>query len=382
MLVNSLAGGGAETVVLLLYGEYCKSEADVSLVCLEQPDHRNEISCDSLAKDKGGPAGSIVKFLRLFSLAIKLKKKVAKEGIDLVQSHIYRANFVNVLARMLGAQHQVQLVNHGMPSQYKKQGFAGKLSLMLVRRLYPRADQVICPSAAMLGELEALGVPAERLKIIANPSDIHSIDAKATQTMAEEKYHFRPDRKTVIVMGRLQAVKRVQDVISAVAQLRREDQTVDLLVVGSGPEQNHLEELARKLGIASQVHFLGWQENPYPCLAQADIYISSSETEGFSNTIVEALALGVPVIATHCPGGPTEILLARQDDSYAVQLAEFGLLVPVGDSEAMATAIARLLRDQILAGSFRKKGQQRARDFDLPGIAMIYLDTMELGCAA
>ena len=124
-----------------------------------------------------------------------------------------------------------------------------------------------------------------------------------------------------------------------------------------------------ELGIADRVFFPGFAANPYRLLGASSAFVLSSETEGFPNALVEALALGVPVLSSDCVSGPREILapgtdwrrsLARGD---GVEEAEFGLLAPVGDPEALAEGLARILDEAALAGRLAAAGPGRAGDF-------------------
>jgi glycosyltransferase involved in cell wall biosynthesis len=121
-------------------------------------------------------------------------------------------------------------------------------------------------------------------------------------------------------------------------------------------------ELQRQIarhGLSSCVRLWGFQENPHRFIAAADAFVLSSLWEGFGNVIVEAMACGVPVIATDCPHGPAEIITHRKN----------GLLVPPADSRAMATAILELLQDQPMRRRLAAAGQARSLDFAAHRIA-------------
>jgi glycosyltransferase involved in cell wall biosynthesis len=107
---------------------------------------------------------------------------------------------------------------------------------------------------------------------------------------------------------------------------------------------------------------LGFQPNPYPYLAQADLFALSSDHEGFGNVLVEAMALGVPVVATDCPYGPREILAGGQ----------YGLLVPPGDERALADGLLSLLRDSDARSRLSVDGRRRAQDFAIEKIIPQY----------
>jgi glycosyltransferase involved in cell wall biosynthesis len=129
----------------------------------------------------------------------------------------------------------------------------------------------------------------------------------------------------------------------------------DLVIVGDGGFRSELEALAVELGIGERVHFTGYRNNPHAIVARASALVLSSRYEGMPMVLLEALALGKPVISTDCPTGPREIL----DDG------RYGLLVPVGDVDAMTAALSRLLSDHALRDGFTREALVRAREYGL-----------------
>jgi glycosyltransferase involved in cell wall biosynthesis len=127
-----------------------------------------------------------------------------------------------------------------------------------------------------------------------------------------------------------------------------------------------LQDLAVELGIDESVWFAGFQSNPYKFMAQSDVFVLTSIYEGIANVLAEALASGVPVVATDCPTGPTEVLLGGRA----------GLLVPVGDHAAIATAIQRHLDDPKLNESFSGGIAESIARFQPDAAATAYYDLM------
>ena len=154
ILVNSLASGGGEKVAYTLFEKFRKVGINVFFVCLEKNDfYKVDHQVFYLSGQKGIRENGVKKLLSLVLFAFRLNKLIKKEKISLVQSHLYRANYVNVIAKLLGSPHKLQLVNHGIVSRYKKEGIAGRLNLFLIKHLYHRADQVVCPSKGMMNDL-------------------------------------------------------------------------------------------------------------------------------------------------------------------------------------------------------------------------------------
>jgi glycosyltransferase involved in cell wall biosynthesis len=129
----------------------------------------------------------------------------------------------------------------------------------------------------------------------------------------------------------------------------------DLVIVGNGAFKQELEALAVQLGIAPRVHFVGHQDNPHALIANARVHVLSSRYEGMPMVLLEALAHGRPIVATDCPTGPREIL----DDGRA------GMLVPIGDVDAMADALARIVTDAALRDTMTANALARAQHYGI-----------------
>jgi glycosyltransferase involved in cell wall biosynthesis len=166
-----------------------------------------------------------------------------------------------------------------------------------MRRYYRRADAVIFQSLAMEARYAELGVATRRSLVVNNP-----IDGSRVRGLAEERPESCPSkgpRLKLVSVGRLAPVKGYELLVRAVAMM---DDKPIIDVVGDGESMPDLPILARSLGVERHVRFLGAQTNPYPAIAAADGLVLPSLSEGFPNTVLEALALGTPVIATPVAG--------------------------------------------------------------------------------
>ena len=174
------------------------------------------------------------------------------------------------------------------------------------KTVYGFSDSIICQSDFMLADLERnVGIPAAKLHRIHNPVDFSEVDS-----LADKEENLYDERSfNLVTIGRLEYEKAYDILLRAFAVVRSEHQQAALTFIGKGSEQANLEKLVGELEIADSVRFVGFQSNPYPYLKQADIFVSSSRYEGFSNVMVEALACGTPVVATDCPSANHEVLV-------------------------------------------------------------------------
>ena len=157
-----------------------------------------------------------------------------------------------------------------------------------------------------------------------------------------------PDERILLHMSNFRPVKRVLDIIRVLERVRREIPAV-LLMAGDGPERASAQALARRLGIADHVRFLGRQDAIEELTAVADLYLLPSELESFGLSALEAMACGVPVIGSDAGGMPE-----------VVQHGETGYLLPVGDIDGMAARALEILKDEARRRSMGRAGRRRA----------------------
>lgn len=362
-LINSLVGGGAERVMstLLAASEREAEVHDVVLVLLDQekeaypaPDHVRVIRLDT--------GGSLVKsFLQFIAL-------VRQERPDVVVSFLTRSNFVNILSGSLSG-HRSVISERAHTSSHYKPGLKGALGKTLVRLLYGRAQAVIAVSQGVADDLrDNFAVLADRLHVIANPIDIGRI-----RSMAMEAPEPVLEKPFVAAMGRLVKSKNFSLLIDAYAKANLEE---DLIIFGQGPERDALQEQVRRLGLGDRVRFLGFSANPFAVVRSAKVFVLPSNGEGFPNGLVEAMALGIPVVSTNCPSGPSEILADLPREAVVgVTAAPFGVLCPQNDPDAMSEALS-VLQSDAERERYGRLAAARAESFSVDAARTKYWDVV------
>jgi glycosyltransferase involved in cell wall biosynthesis len=201
-----------------------------------------------------------------------------------------------------------------------------------------------------------LGIAREKLVRIYNPVDV----ARLRQFAAARTNPYQGNGPHLVVAGRLQKEKGLDLLLDAMPAVVQRFPGVRLSILGEGPDEIKLKAQATRLGIAQQIDFLGFQENPWPYFSNADLFILPSRLEGMPNALLECLALGTPALATDCPGGIREM-------QQAVGSID---LVPVEDAPALAAAIISAL---CKPAEYRRKPVAAALDnFDPQQIAAEY----------
>lgn len=364
-LVNSLCDGGAERVVKDLCEKFYETGISLELICLETMNIYNlnkNIKVTYLSSFTGKEKG-ILKLLYIPILAFKLKSHLKKNKIELIQSHLFRASYVNVLSKVLfRSSHEVQIVNHSIISRYKNNGLLGKVNISLIKVLFPFAKKIISVSNIVQFDMQKMFNFKNQKSVIHNMFDLDKINTLSFEKVSGFKFEI--DRKYLIVVGRLVKLKRNNDIMCAISNL---DKDVEVIFVGDGNQRENLQLLSTSLNISNRVHFLGWVDNPYKYIRNSDILISASETESFGNVLVEAMICQTPVISTRS-GGPEEII---QDNIN-------GSLIDIGDVESLVKKVNVLLKDDDIKNKYVINSNKTTKLFDIDCIVNKYKRVLEI----
>ncbi len=232
-----------------------------------------------------------------------------------------------------------------------------------MKRYYPRCDGIIAVSKGVAADFSKLtGLGENRIQTIHNPivTDALTLDSEDRP----EHPWFEDGQPPVLMgLGRLIESKNFNHLIHSFNIVRKELEC-RLMLLGDGPERENLEQLAHKSPFASDIMFMGHQDNPFPFLRYSSIFVLSSAYEGLPSTLIESMAVGTPVVSTDCPHGPHEIL----------EGGRFGELVPVNDPVALSEAIKRTMVNPVDSSTL-KAAAERFRD---KRIAESYLSTFGL----
>jgi glycosyltransferase involved in cell wall biosynthesis len=202
-----------------------------------------------------------------------------------------------------------------------------------VRALYSWADEVVAVSHGVANDLRGFMGPRSKVPTVIYNSVVTPDIYRMAQQAVDHPWFQQKDLPIVIGAGRFVRQKDFATLLRAFAQLQQ-TQPARLVLLGSGREQQALQQLASDLGVSEHLWMPGFVDNPYAFLQKADVFALSSAWEGLPTVLIEALALGTPVVSTDCPSGPAEIL----------QQGNYGHLVPVGDPAALATALQAVLQ--------------------------------------
>ena len=268
------------------------------------------------------------------ALAVRMHEVVLRHGLDLLHVHyaIPHATSAWIAKEMLRPDRpdiRVLTTLHGTDITIVGQ----EPSFHTITKFsIEKSDGLTAVSRYLQAEtLSAFGCTACRIEVIPNFIDPEVYDRG--RYSQDVRAQFDGGKRVLMHISNFRRVKRVVDVVRTYARVAREIPSV-LVMVGDGPERTAAEQEARALGVSDGVYFLGKLEAVAPLLAAADLFLLPSETESFGLSALEALASGVPVVATDVGGLPE-----------VVRHGETGLLVPLGEVDAMAAAAMEILRD-------------------------------------
>lgn len=358
ILLPDLAGGGAERLSIDLAHEFTRAGHDVEFVLMRMDGELLPEAHESFSVvDLGTP--------RARQLALPLARYLRHAQPDALLVGIWPLTTIAALvARISGFRGNVTVSEHGILSaQYMTWGKAHRMALRASMAMgYRLADARIGVSVGVVRDIALLAkMPESDFQVVNNP--VAPRPKPDLQVLAEIDARWGvPPGARILTVGSFKPVKNHPLLLRAFAKLIQNRTEARLIFLGAGDGETKLRTMAHELGISEQVIFAGFHNDPTSFYCTADLFVLSSDYEGFGNVIVEALACGTPVVSTDCPSGPAEIL---QDGRY-------GALVPVGDATALADAMETSL------GRVHDANRliQRAQAFEPHIAAEKYLDLM------
>ena len=354
--LHDLSGGGVERQSLIIAEEFRRHGADVTLVV-----HR--LRGELLNQVPAGLRIVDLNSSRTLMDIPGLIRFLHVEKPDILLSNVDLNNVAALLAKVIGfSSTKLVICQHNPISPHFAacENWLYRYVGLAYRVLSPVISGAVAVSEGVGRELEAIGgLPKDRILTINNPVVGPDFPARSAE-IVEHPWFGQVHRPLFVTAGRLVVQKDHETMIRALA-IHRQNFDSRLIVLGCGPLQGFLGQLAEQLGIAGVVDFSGFRANALPYIRQADAFLLSSRCEGFGNVIVEALGCGTPVISSGCEHGPAEIL----DEG------RFGLLVEPRSPPALAAAM-----DQV--GTLRQRFpvemlRQRAGEYSYAACASRYM---------
>jgi L-malate glycosyltransferase len=337
-VVLSLNPGGTERLVVELVRRL-RPELSMAVCCLDEEGswgeglRRENVGVTALRRREGFQP----------QLGHAIARIAAQHRARVVHCHHYSPFVYASIARLWSPHLRIIFTEHGRLSDAPPSAKRRTANRLLAHA--PR--EVVTVSSELRQHLVAEGFPTGKVSVIYNGIDVGAVPGADMRARVRLELDIPDDAVVVGTVARLDPVKDLHTLIRAVGQQGLQRAPVILLVIGDGSERARLEASAREVGAGSSVRFLGHREDARDLLAACDIYANSSISEGISLTILEAMAAGLPVIATRV-GGTPEIVDAT-----------CGRLVPSRDPDALARTLAALAADPILRQTLGREARAR-----------------------
>ena len=322
-VIDRLIMGGAERMMLTILNYFVADGKEVHLVIFNRMGPLSELLDSRI----------VVHDLEMLSVAKgmpKCLKKLKTLNPDIVFSgtahvNIALAPFIPIMKMFLPQTRWIARETNLASMKNKKQKYP-KLFDFLYRNVYKNYSCIIAQSEDMRDDL-LLNYPSagKKSRVINNPIDMDKVNKLSKEDLCIDA---RSEKTTLINVAIMRQAKRHYLLLEVLSKLPL---TYDLVLVGSGDEEEHLKALAQSLNIEERVRFEGHKSNPYPYIKAADLFVLTSEHEGFPNVLLEANSIGLPIVAFACPGGITEI----------IEEGKNGFSVANGDVDAMVQTILK-----------------------------------------
>lgn len=334
IFLPNLGGGGAERVALVTATDLAERGHQVDLVLVEA-------SGDLLPLVPKSVRVIDLKAPRIIAALPLLARYLREERPDTLHAVMWPVTIVGIMAHKLARSPAKLIVSdHTALSRQITGGLQRRLLEWTTRFLYPLADvRTSCSNAAADDLARLSGIRRDRIDVVYNP--ITPPRRIASNAHVEALWNSKGPR--IITVGSLKPAKNHALLLDAFARVPAKDAM--LMILGEGPLRLSLERRAAELGIADRVVMPGFAVDPWPFLASADLFVLSSDYEGFPLVLAEAMHAGLKVVSTDCISGPSEML----------ERGRWGRLVPCGDATALAAAIDAALAEPADPAGMRER---------------------------
>lgn len=285
------------------------------------------------------------KLVRFLSAYKKAKRVIKNRQIDLISSQ--DPFFAGLLGWILKIKFrlplQIQIHTDFLSPYFQKESIANKIRVKLAKFLVWQADKIRVVSERIKNSLRKIDVEEKKITVMPIYSEINEAERKIEKKNRRAKFIF-------LTIGRLSREKNIYMQIKAMAEVSKKYFDVELWIIGDGSQKAELKEIARKFGVGQQIKFFGWQKKLEKFYEQADVFLLTSNYEGWGMVVVEAASFGLPIIMT-------DVGLAGE----FIKHNENGIVIPVAAANKLGESMIRLISNEILRNKLGEKSRQSIR---------------------
>lgn len=365
--------GGAEQCTAQLAARLDPARFEPIVISLAPPPPQDQSSCVAILSSAGiqphflhaRHVGHLPRVLRQLTALLR------NHSIQLVQSFLFHANLVSRWAGRRIDQYSRPLGSHPQARCIVLSGIrvaerGRRWHLWLDRWTHQWVDRYVCVSQAVADFTATVGhIPREKIVVI--PNGIEWEKYPAGQPADLRDLGIPQDRKVIVAIGRFEPQKGFSWLVASARNWLELLPDCDLLLVGDGPLRPALQQEVARQGLANRIHFAGFRTDVPEILARSALLVLPSQWEGMPNVVLEAMASGLPVVATRVEG-VLELLGPTAEEQT----------VPYGDTHALADRVGKIMGDCTLADRLSRENQQRARqEFSIDRMVQAYQDLWE-----
>ncbi len=375
LFVPTISSGGAERVACHFANELSKY-FDITIILLyniiEYPLNEN-IKVISLSKEgKSIKTNKINHFIDYANFIYKYQKKIKSENIDVVISFMIRQNIMTGIAKTFNPKIKTIISERCFPSKrYLNTKRTALATKTLIPKFYNKNDKLFSNSIHINKDL------IDNFNVNIDTSVIYNPIIMNSKNPTTKDYNSIDSTFQLVTVGRLIPIKNQKSIIKAISTL---PENISLDIFGEGELENDMTAYTKSVNLEESILLKGFDLNVKTHLPNYHCFILSSLSEGFPNAILEAMSVGLPVIATNCMSGPLELL--NDNISVSIEMgtfykAKYGILININDEHGLANAIKYLQKNNHERITYAKLGFERSKDFSLNKIGLQLKDLIE-----
>jgi len=362
LIIHDYQVGGLEKAFISLANSFCLFFKSVELISLDDFGPLEPSVSHNVHK-------VILKSKKYRTFISKLTTHINKSRPDIIYTGLFSSGLSAVISKFFAKHKPIIIV--GVKNNYSikyliPDNIKDKYVLKYIApTLFKFANYFICSSKGIAEEFNKhVIVQNDRIKVIHEPVEFKSlIDDKEKINNIHIKNFYNINYKyNILSVGRLVEQKGYDFLIKVAKELKEKKLSFSLTIIGDGPLRSELNNLIDKYFLQKNVKLVGFKADPFPYIKSADLFIVSSKWEGLNIALIEAMSMGIKVISTDCPYGPSEVLMNGQ----------YGKLVPNQNIEKMTEAILNVLQGKY---DIQKKDLiKRSKDFSVKTITHQHID--------
>lgn len=351
--IPRMGSGGAERVISVLSNSFVEKGHTVHIAQLIQSesfyplDERVTLSDMSISIRRTNQLVALWDQARFFFKGVRyIKREIKQKHPDVVIAFMRQSGIMMWVARMFGCKTKLICSERNDPTAQNA------LVRFIMRRVYKSSDLLVCQGQAVSDYFSSV----KNKVVIPNPINGETLADRAEALVSR-----------VVAVGRLDKQKNFELLIKSFASVQPNVPEYRLDIYGEGPQRNLLQNLIDSKNMQKHICLCGAKKNVQELIADAELFVMSSDYEGFPNALLEAMSIGLPVISTDFSTGIARELIESEN----------GLIVPVGDQEAMTKAIAELLSDDERRARMGKCNRAKCEKFYIPQIIEKWEDAIK-----